>query len=298
MNSARLIGKRLRRLLAAVIGRVFFFLPDSIYLKIRFRLLMEQKLDLKNPKTFNEKLNWLKIYDRNPLYHTLVDKALVKDWVAAKVGKEHIVPTLGVWENFDEIDFENLPNQFVLKTTNGGGGEGVYICRDKSKMDKDAVKKKLKVSCAVDWKIQREWVYAGLKTKYIAEEYMEDDDGELKDYKFFCFNGKVEFFKVDFNRSVEHHANYYDYHGLLLPFGELICTPKVNKEIFLPHNLKQMIQLAEILSCSIPFVRVDLYSLKEKVFFGEMTFYPNGGFGVFTDGVWDYKIGKMLKLKK
>lgn len=288
-----------KRLIAAVFARLFFFLPDSIYLKIRFRLLMGQKLDLVNPKTFNEKLNWLKLYDRNPLYHTLVDKALVKEWVEKRIGSEHIIPTLGVWDDFDEIDFDKLPNSFVLKTTNGGGGSGVYICHDKTKIDKRFVKKLLKKSCAGSWKIQREWVYSGLKTRFIAEKFMSNSNDEgLVDYKFMCFNGEPKLLFMASDRYLENEKLKFDWYDMdlnHLPFKSFGYDCK-NKKLNLFPEFEEMKKIARVLSQGIPQVRVDLYLVNKCVYFGEMTFYHDAGFVPLEPVEWDYKIGEMIKV--
>lgn len=289
----------MKRLVAALFARVFFFLPDSIYLKIRFRLLMGQKLNLDNPRTFNEKLNWLKIYDKNPLYHDLVDKILVKKYVSQKIGDEYIIPTLGEWSSFDEIDFDNLPNEFVLKTSNGGGGSGVFICRNKAEMNVSKLKKKLKKTHAMNWKIQREWVYAGLKTKYIAETLMSNDGEKgLTDYKFLCFNGKPQLLFIASDRYSEDSSLKFDWYDMNLnhlPFKSEGYDCKNLKIDYFPE-FDEMKKIAETLARGIPQVRIDLYLVKGKVYFGEMTFYHDAGFVPIEPLEWDYKIGEMLNL--
>lgn len=286
------------RLLAAFLARYCTWLPEDTFLKWRYRLLMRQKLHLDNPKTFTEKIQWLKLHDRKPIYTKMADKYDVKEYVAQRIGEQYVIPTLGVWDRFDDIDFSLLPSQFVLKSTNGGGGTGVVICKDKSKFDKESAKRQLTKSMNVSADaLQGEWVYKGIKPRIIAEKLISDKQvGELKDYKFFCFNGKVRFFKVDFNRFVEHHANYYNVTGKLMPFGEAICPPSPNAKIELPHNLSKMIELAERLSEEHTFLRVDLYNVNDAIYFGETTFYPNSGFGEFVPEYWDLKIGEMLDL--
>lgn len=288
------------RLFAAFLARFCTWLPEDTFLKYRYRLLMKRPLDLDNPKTFNEKMQWLKLYNRKSIYTTMVDKSLAKDYVAEKIGSEHIIPTLGVWNNFDEIDFSKLPNQFVMKSTNGGGGSGVVICQDKAKFNllyaKERLEKSMNVSTS---KLQGEWVYKDIHPRIIVEKLMKDtEDGDLKDYKFFCFNGKVFCFKVDFGRFTEHHANYYNAKGELLPFGETICPPDFNYQISMPPNLSQMITLAERLSEGHPFLRVDFYNINSKIYFGECTFYPNSGFGTFVPEEWDEKLGELIVLPR
>lgn len=279
------------------VGHVF---SDEVYLKVRFRLLMGKKLNLKVPQTFSEKLQWLKLYNRRPEYTKMVDKYAVKEYVLGIIGEKFVIPTLGVWDNPEEIEWEKLPNQFVLKTTHGGGSNGVVICRDKTTFDKVAaisvLKKNMKCS---DWRIQMEWPYKDVPHRIIAEKYIEPstEEGDLKDYKFFCYNGKMEFFKIDFDRRSDHHANYYDREGKLLPFGEKDYPPKPEKEITLPSNLFQMIVLAEKIAKGSIFERIDLYNVNGHIYFGEITLYPAGGLGKYVPDKWDYKIGQLLDLK-
>lgn len=272
-------------------------LPDKAYLSLRFRLSMGKKLDLRNPKTFNEKLQWLKLYDRKPEYTMMVDKCEVKKYVAEKIGQEYIIPTLGVWDNFDEIDFSELPDQFVLKCTHDSGS--VVICHDKEHFDETKAKAYLreKMQCNLYWH-GREWPYKDVKPRIIAEKYMEDAaTGELRDYKFFCFNGKVKCFKIDFDRFTKHRANYYTSEEELLPFGEVVCPPDFSRELAMPHSLKKMIELAEKLSADIPFLRVDFYEVNKQIYFGELTFFPASGFGKFEPEEWDYTFGNWISLK-
>ena len=272
------------------------WLPDKPYLKLRFRASMGKKLNLKNPQTFNEKLQWLKLYDRKPIYTTMVDKYEVKKYVAEKLGEEYIIPTLGVWDNFDDIDFDKLPDQFVLKCTHDSGG--LVICKDKSKLDKCKAKLKIEKSLKHDYfKWGREWPYKDVKPRIIAEEYMEDNTlHELRDYKFFCFGGQVACYKVDFDRFIEHHANYFDRDGYLLEFGEVVCPPVYDRQIELPKTLPKMIEFAEKLSNEIPFLRADFYDVNGQVYFGELTFFPASGMGEFVPQEWDLKLGEWIHI--
>lgn len=274
-------------------------MSDEEYLKKLFYASMGKTLNLDNPQTFNEKLQWLKLYNRKPEYTTMVDKYEVREYIAQKLGTEYLIPLLGVWDTPDEIDFNKLPDRFVLKC-NHNSGLGMYICQDKSKMDVGQVKKELWKGLKQDYYLTgREWPYKNVKRKIIAEKYMEDDAvHELRDYKFFCFNGRCKCFKVDFNRFVEHRANYYDPQGHLLDFGEKICPPDSTKNIVLPENLAEMISLAEKLSVGFPFLRVDLYDVNGKIYFGELTFFPASGFGEFTSEEWDERLGSWIKLPK
>lgn len=290
-----------RRIFLIFLHRTSRLWPDELFLKVKYRLVMGQKLNLKDPKTFNEKLQWLKLYNRKPEYTTMVDKYAVKAYVASKIGKEYIIPTLGIWDKPDEIDWNSLPNQFVLKTTHGGGGGGVVICKEKSSFDIESAKKKLKRSLKSDIYLSyREWPYKDVQKRIIAEQFMTDGgyDEQLRDYKFFCFNGKVRCLKVDFDRFTNHFANYYDRTGALLPFGEASYPPNNNKAFKLPTNFEQMIVLAEKISVNIPFLRVDLYNSNDKIYFGELTFFPAAGMGKFVPEEWDIKLGKWINLIK
>lgn len=292
--------KNPERIILYLLNRIAIIIPDKQFLQWKFRLMMGQKLNLKNPKTFNEKLQWLKLYNRQPEYTTMVDKYTVKEYVANKIGKEYIIPTLGVWNSVDEIEWDKLPNQFVLKTTHGGGGGGVVICKDKSIFDINSAKSKLQHSLDSDiYKNFREWPYKNVFKRIIAEKYMtEAESGELKDYKFFCFNGKVKVLKIDFDRFIGHRANYFDREFNIMPFGEECCMPDFTKNLKKPDNFEDMLSIAEKLSENIPFVRVDLYNSNGKIYFGETTFFPAAGMGKFIPEEWDYKIGEWLNLEQ
>ncbi len=280
---------------AAILENLNFLFTDELYLKLKFRIKMGYPLNLTNPKTFSEKLQWLKLFNRIPLYTTLVDKYAVKKWVADKIGEEYVVPTLGVWNNANEIDFEKLPNQFVLKTTNGGGGD-VVICKDKSKLDRDHVVKYLNQGLKKKiYNKNREWPYKNIPPRIIAEKYIEDESGELRDYKFFCFNGTVKCLQVDYDRFVEHHRNIYDTEWNLLPFT-IEYPSKKDVVIRKPHNFEIMLNIASLLSKNIPHVRVDLYNVNGAVYFGELTFYHGSGYEKFEPKDWDCKFGEWIKI--
>ena len=272
-------------------------MPDNIYLKLRFRQYMRKKLNLKNPQSFNEKLQWLKLHDRNPFYTTLVDKYAVKKYVADLIGNKYIIPTFGVWDSFDEIDFDTLPNDFVLKCTHDSGG--VIICHNKSTFNRQEAKEKLSLSLKTNFfKYGREWPYKNVPRRIIAEKFMQNNlDKDLKDYKFFCFNGKCKIFKIDFDRFTNHGANYYDARTKeLLKFGEKVCMPNFKKSLEIPAQIDEMIRLAEKLSSDISFLRVDFYVVNNRIYFGELTFYPASGFGEFIPNEWDEKLGDMIRL--
>lgn len=279
-------------------SNISHIIPDSLYLRMQYRLVFGEKLNLKNPIKFNEKLQWLKLHNRKPCFTEMVDKYEVKKYITRTIGEEYVIPTLGVWDSFEKINFDLLPNQFVLKCTHDSGG--VIICKDKSKFDKEAAKNKIEKSLKRNFFFYgREWPYKYVKPRIIAEKYMIDESvSELRDYKFFCFNGVCKCMKVDFDRFSRHRANYYDRDGNLLDLGEKICPPNKEKNIILPQNKEKMIFLAEKLSKGIPFLRVDFYDVNGDIYFGELTFFPASGLGAFTDEVWDYKLGNWLQLKE
>ena len=275
-----------------------YLLPDKTFLKLKYRCYTGRKLNLNPPVLYTEKLQWLKLYNRNQLLSKLVDKYEVKDYVSKMIGEEYIIPTLGVWDRPEDIEWDKLPNQFVLKCTHDSGG--LVICRDKSKLDIIAAKKKLRKSLKNNFYMAgREWPYKNVHRRIIAEEYMEDESGyELKDYKFFCFNGRCEFFKVDFDRQKNHHANYFSRTCELMPFGEVVCPPDYNRKLEIPSNIDEMINEAELIAFSVnnAFVRVDLYNINGHIYFGEITFYPGSGFVKFEPEDWDKTFGDLIKL--
>ena len=271
-------------------------LPDEAYLKLTHRIRFGEKLHLDNPTTFNEKIQWLKLHDRNPDYIKMVDKVLVKDYVASIIGEEYIIPTLGVYDSFDEIDFNNLPDQFVLKCNHDSGS--IVICRDKSKLDIKKAKKKLTKSLKTDaffW--GREWPYKMVKRKIIAEAYMEDDDAvELKDYKLMTFGGKVKCSFVGSERFSEDglKITFFDTDWNIMPFEHLYPKSKLN--IKKPLNYKEMVVLAENLAKDIPFDRIDFYEVPGKTYFGEVTLFPGLDQEKFNPSEWDMTLGSWVKL--
>lgn len=290
-----------RRLVSFFASRgMLNWLSDDLYIHIVFKLYIGKKLNLKTPRSFNEKLQWLKMYDRNPYHTKLADKKEVKGIVADIIGAEYIIPTLQYWKKSEDINFDYLPNQFVIKC-NHNSGTGMFICKDKAKLTEEDIKKirkDLDEGLNENYFIKnREWPYKDIPRYIIAEQYLEDTETkELRDYKFFCFNGKVKMFKVDYNRFVKHGANYYDLDGHLLPFGEVICPPDPNVEVEIPSKIGEMISLAEKLANGMTFVRVDFYYVNNKIYFGEMTFFPSSGFGRFIPEQWDDIIGQWLEL--
>lgn len=271
-------------------------IPDRIYLQIVYFRHFKKFIDFDNPKTFNEKIQWLKLNYRKEEYTNLVDKYRVKQYITKLIGEEYVIPTLGVWKNVDDIDFKSLPEKFVLKCNNDSGG--IVICKNKKDFDEVKAKSFLKERLKNNgyW-YGREWPYKNVKPCIIAEKYMEDSiSKDLKDYKFFCFNGSMEFFDIDIDRFIEHRSNYYDKNGNFLPFGKTYCPPDYTKKIEMPKNLDKMIELAETISHNTVLSRIDFYEIDGQVYFGEITFYPGSGFSPFTDEKWDYKLGDMIDL--
>ena len=273
---------------------------------------MGKWIDWKNPMTFCEKLQWLKVYNRKPEYTAMVDKAEAKHYAAFIIGEEHIIPTLGVWEHFDDIDFATLPDKFVLKTTNGGGGCGVVICKDKAVFNKEDAKKKLETSLRNSiYRNYREWPYKNVKRQVIAEKFMIPDDKlndptyDLTDYKFFCFNGVPKFCQVIRNRHTCESIDFYDmdwnHQGFvgLNPVARNGLTPVARNgltPVARPEHFDEMKGICRKLAKNIPFVRIDLYIIDNDIYFGEITFYPASGFGKFTPEDSDLLLGKLLNL--
>ncbi len=275
------------------------FLPDKWYIQLYYFMKFKKFCDFKNPKTFNEKLQWLKLYDRRAKYAQMVDKYEAKKYVANIIGEEYIIPTLGVWDSFDDIDFDTLPPQFVLKCTHDS--EGVVIVKDKSKLDIEATKKILTDALKQNFfYIAREYPYKNLRPRIIAEKYMEDElSGELKDYKIHCFNGEPRMTLVCSERFSEQ--------GLCEDFFDNVWKhldlrrpnhPNAKNDIPCPQNFGLMKELASQLAKNIPFVRIDFYEINGKVYFGEITFYPVSGFGKFTTEETDEMMGEWLTLPK
>lgn len=273
------------------------FVNPETYVQKLFKKRMGYNLDLNNPRTFNEKLQWMKLYDHNPLYTKLVDKYEVKKYIADRIGEQYIIPTLGVWDSVDDIDFESLPNQFVLKCTHDSGGQ--VICKDKNRLDLQGVKQKLRKSLKRNFYYMGfEWPYKNVKPRIIAEEYKEDSKTkELRDYKFFCFNGEVKSLFIATERQKEGEDVKFDFFDAdfnHLPFRQGHENAHVLPEK--PLRFEDMKALAAKLSKGIPQVRVDFYEVDGRIFFGEMTFYHHGGWTKFNPEEWDIKWGEWIKL--
>ena len=289
-----------KRVASSVLNKYFVWLPDVLYLRIKFYLNMGYFLSLNNPKTYSEKIQWLKLYNRRPEYTSLVDKLEVKKYVTNTIGDQYVIPTLGVWDKPEDIDWEILPSQFVLKTTHGGGSMGVIICDDKNSFNIKEAIRKLNISLNQDiYKYCREFPYKNVVRRIIAEEYVNPDSSinDLPDYKFFCFNGKVKALFVGTERQKkgeEVKFDFFDADYNHLPFRQghenAAHTPQK------PKNFELMKEIAARLSAGIPHVRVDLYDVGDKVLFGELTFYHFSGMMPFQPPKWDILFGEMLTL--
>ena len=286
-------------------SHLFDRMDDEKYLKLMWRMRFGTSLDLDHPQTYTEKMQWLKLYNRRPEYSDLVDKFEVKKIVADKIGDKYIIPTLGVWDSIEDIDWDSLPNQFVLKTTNGSDSSGVVICRDKNDFDIVSAKNKLAKSLKLDiYKTMREWPYKGIKKRIIAEAYLSDsgqkdgntaEDEQLKDYKFYCFSGEPKFMMLASNRFSTHNFNFYDMSFNKLPITSVSGT-RSEVEFEKPRKFEEMKEIASILSQGFAHIRVDLYYSGDNVYFGELTFFDTSGYDDFSSPEWNLQCGKWLVL--
>ena len=284
---------------SSLVNTFGFLFSDRKYLELLFKYNVGYELNLKNPKTYNEKLQWLKLYYHNPLLPILVDKYTVKEYVSNIIGQKYIIPSIGVWEKAEDIDWSKLPSQFVLKTTTGGGSIGVYICHDKSTVDKHAVIKTLNKSLKYNiYETFREWPYKEVKARIIAEELLsQEGKSSLNDYKVMCFNGKVKLIEYHEGRFTgEHTQDFYDPEWNLTSitqgsYGENKANP-VDK----PNLLNEMIRLSESLSKDLPHVRVDWYIVDNHLYFGEMTFFDGSGLFPWDRYEDDLLLGSWLTL--
>ena len=282
-------------------------IPDESFVKLQYRAHCGQSLNLKNPQSFSEKLNWLKIHDHNPIYTKIVDKITVKDYVRKIIGNDYIIPTLGVYSQFDEIDFDLLPNQFVLKTNHSGGSAGVVICKDKHFFNKNEARKILEKSLKLDmYYVSREWPYKNIKRRILAEKLISNDSThngnnrsssqfmDLLDYKFFCFNGVPKFLYVsDYSHNmIQMNLDWSKADFERVGFSTFDTPPAR------PKNLDEMISIASKLSHGIPHVRVDLYNVEGRIYFGEMTLYTGGGNIMFNPNLYNLIIGSYLDISK
>lgn len=273
-------------------------LPDALFLRIKYLLMTGNVLHLRHPERFTEKMQWLKLYNRKAEYTTMVDKIMVKDYVSALIGSQYVIPTIDVWPSAEMIDFDKLPEKFVLKTNNGGGGNGVIVCKEKKNLDIGETVEKLNKALKKDiYRSYREWPYKDVKPMVFAEQLVEVPAGvDLPDYKFFCFNGKPLYCQVIGNRNSRMSIDFFDKEWKHQAFREpqqypfsLECPRK-------PKHFQEMWNLAEKLSSNIPFVRIDFYDTGDKVYFGEITFFPTSGMQTFVPDHWDKVFGSFVTL--
>jgi len=298
MKNFKLFLRHPQNIIIALFMYYGWWIPDAIYLHIIYILFTKKKLNLSHPVTFNEKLQWLKLHDRNPLYTKLVDKYDVKGIVADIIGEKYIIPTLAVWDTVEALSFTQLPDKFVLKTTHGGGGSGVYIC-DKKKLDEQQLRERMRKSLSRSiWHSMREWPYRDIRSRVIAEPYIQQSNSSetgLTDYKFFCFHGEPKFCQVKTHSESEDTIDIFDLQWNLLPFT---CLNPNHKHAYpsplKPLNYEEMINLARKISHNSLFERIDFYNVNGRIYFGEITFYPASGFGKFTPEEYDEFIGGLL----
>lgn len=277
---------------------LYYILSPKMYIRWRFKQKNGYPLNLSNPKTFCEKIQWLKFNNIRPDFTKLVDKIDAKEYASSIIGSDYIIPTIGVWDNISDIDWDSLPNSFVIKVTNDSGG--IVICRDKSKLDIDSVKRKLSKRSSDYSKNTFEYPYKHLVSRIIVEQLMTNGtDLELKDYKFYCFNGRAEYCQVIADRTVDETIDFFDRKWVHQPFIGL--NPNVHhaiNDVSAPTHYDEMLNIADKIATSVnhPFVRVDLYNVNGKIYFGEITFFPSSGFGHIHPIEWDRKLGDMIIL--
>ena len=276
--------------------KLLTWMSSETFLRKAFRYSMGRELDLENPVTYTEKLQWLKLYDHRPEYTRMVDKYGVKQYVAERLGEEHVIPVLGVWERAEDIDFDSLPQRFVLKTTHDSGG--IVVCKDKSKLDIEAARKRMKRFLKRDYyEHKREWPYKDVKPRIMAEKYMEDTrQGELRDYKFFTFGGepRVLYIAQGRGKGGETVADFFDMDFNHLPFTIDHDMADVPPEK--PVQFEEMKRMAALLSQGTPQLRVDFYEVDGQIYFGEMTFFHCSGLNPFHPEEWDRIFGDWVTL--
>lgn len=301
MNIIESFNKGILRECYLIVERMASIIPDAAYLKLVYRIRVGKKLNLKTPTSISEKLQWLKLYNRKAEYTKMVDKYEMKAIVAEKIGKEHVIPALGVWDSFDKIDFSELPEKFVLKCTHDSGS--VIICTDRSKFDKKRARKKLESALKRNYFWGgREWPYKNVTPRIMAEPYIEGlGNPDSIEYKITCFDGKLGFSTIC--TGVAHSTlnvrknDFYDKDFNMLPFWAFYKHSE-NPITEKPDVLDEIIDYAEIIAEGVPYLRVDFYVLDGNVYFGEATFFTWSGFLKFEpkDEDWDKKLGELLKL--
>lgn len=274
---------------------VQFFIPAKFYCSIEYWRRLDRKLNLKNPRTFNEKIQWLKLYDHNPIYPKLVDKYEVRQYVKDMIGEKYLVPLIGIYNTVEEIPFQELPKEYVLKCTHDSGTAIIKneLCQLTVEDIKQLLKKGLKRKYYYE---HREWPYKFIKPRIICEKYLVDESGyELKDYKIHCFNGEPKLIQVDFGRFSIHRRNLYDMQWNFID-ASIMYPNDPSTEIKRPHKLQEMLEIASVLSYSFPYVRVDLYVVNDRIYFGELTFHHGAGYEKITPESYNLLMGSWLKL--
>lgn len=284
-----------------ILMHLFMWLPGRLYLSLLYRIQHGYWMSFRNPATFTEKINWLKLYYRKDIFSTMVDKIAVKSYVGEIIGTKYIIPTIHTWDSPDEIELDLLPDSFVLKTSHGGGSHGVFICKDKSKVSKNEVCKYLNESMNINiYSLYREWPYKNVPQKVFAEQLIEADNksGDLTDYKFFCFSGEPMYCQVIRNRRAKETIDFYNMNWEHQDFVGLNPIAKNGEvPVLRPNCLDEMINICRILSRKLVFIRVDLYEVNNHVYFGELTFFPASGAGQFYPSRWNRKLGDLINIE-
>lgn len=281
----------------AAVLNLLRFVPDKMMLKLQYKIKTGRALNLKDPQRFTEKLQWYKLFYKDPIMHQCVDKYAVRDYVKQKGLEDTLVNLYAKYNSIEDVEWDKLPDSFVVKTTNGGGGLNVVVCPDKSALDIASVKKKLACKKVKSRTGGREWAYYGLEPGIIVEELLinhENPEAGVKDYKIFCYAGKAKYIIVDVDRYIGHKRNFYD-----AEWNNLHITsdcPAADEDVAKPENLDAMLKVAETLSADFPYVRVDLYNVDGKIYFGELTFYPWSGYVQYTPDETDYLFGEDFHL--
>ena len=273
------------------------WVPDSLYLKVLYRVIMGRKLNLRNPREYNEKLQWLKLNDRKPEYSTMVDKYEVRGYIEDLLGDKYLIPCLGIYDSVDDIDIDALPDRFVLKCTHDSGS--VEICKDKSSFDIEGARHRLSQAMKRNYyATYREWPYKSVKPRIIAEGYLEGDGGDLKDYKVMCFNGEAKIIEVHENRFVEgkvHTQTFYDREWNIVPLTQ-VETVTVARPSERSRELDEILRLSELIAKDMYHARIDWYIEGDKIYFGEITFFDGSGFESFSTPEMERMLGDMIKL--
>lgn len=285
-------NKKIRAKILAILD----FIPDRLMIAIQYYMVTGRKVKYRNPKRYTDKIQLYKLYYHDPLMTKCADKYGVREFIKERNCEELLVKLYGVYVSVDEINFDSLPSQFVIKTTNGSGTN--IICKDKSQLDIEKTKATIN-----DWmkqkkspKANREWAYYNIENKIIVEEYIENDENGLIDYKFFCFDGKPSHLLVISDRFIEETMDIYDINWNRLNVMQNDCSKRHEYELPKPKNFEKMVEYARILSEGFPHARIDLYNIDGKIYFGEITFYSYSGYYNFTPDEFDFELGKKFNL--